>query len=116
MSRSHSTTSVSGSTMTLGLRLVFHDGRELGDAEELGLAAENGRLEILRPGAVHSLERLDGAPRRRADRELEALHLSVPELHRPHDGVRGPQRRQAGAERHYVAVAAHGDGALRARL
>src|SRR6266571_3295734 len=98
------------------LRSALRDHRQRVHAEILGLPAQAGLLRVLDDGGGQVLVRLDGAPRGRADGELEALHVPVPELHGPHDGVRAPERREARPERHHVAVAAHGDGALRAGL
>src|SRR5262245_58724744 len=112
--RSHSTTSVSGLSMWL-LRLPG-DRRQLVHAQVHRLPGETGLLRLVDGGRRQVVVGLDRSPRRRANGELEALHLTVPELDRPHDGIRAAKGRETRPERHHVAVAAHGDRALRTRL
>src|SRR5262245_56610092 len=112
--RSHSTTSVSGLSMWL-LRLPG-DRRQLVHAQVHRLPGETGLLRLVDGGRRQVVVGLDRSPRRRTNGELEALHLTVPELDGPHDRIRPAKRGEARAERHHVAVPAHRDRALRTGL
>src|SRR3972149_7137797 len=98
-----STTSVSGCTIVDHLaRLVSGRHGEPVHHQPLGLAVEFLRLEHLRRRRRSILEGIDGPPGIRSDGELEALHLAVPVLGGPHDGVGGAQRGDRPPQGHHV--------------
>src|SRR5437588_9505500 len=90
MRTSHSTVSTAGSNGISTLPGSGADGGQGVDVQVLGLADEPLGAEPLVGGVGFPERRVNGAPRRGADRVLEPLDLAVAILDGPHDGVGAP--------------------------